>query len=143
MVGINTCRTDCTDVEWIEYCNMPQIHDNETPKNNLLPIESKKYLEARKLIQLLNSSSYAPEIRIAICFSCDYNKYCGVNYNKYLLKVKKKSISGYDYDNKEIGKKIQAVNVIQQKWLEYFYKPDSLCTTELAQHYQLLWVVRE
>jgi hypothetical protein len=81
-----------------------------------------------------------------------------------LLKVKKKSISGYDYDNeyalhryglwlqnaikkieraREIGKKIQAVNVIQQKWLEYFYRPDGLCATELAKHYQLLWVVRE
>ncbi|CAG8779091.1 9784_t:CDS:1, partial [Gigaspora margarita] len=143
MVGINTCETDCTDAEWIEYCNMLQIYNNETPsewmkwiwecltyfrKNNLLPNESKKYLEARRLIRLLNSSSYAPEIRIAICFSCDQlvytgqrkknienynhiemkrhwkfsctgNKYCSVSYNEYLLKVKKKSISGYNYDN--------------------------------------------
>ncbi|CAG8843751.1 43903_t:CDS:2, partial [Gigaspora margarita] len=111
-------------------------------KNNLLPNESKKYLEARRLIQLPNSGSYTPEIGIAICFS-----------------FKKKSISGYDYDNeyalhqyglwmqnaikkiecaREIGKKIQAVNIIQQKWLEYFYRPDGLCATELAQHYQLL-----
>jgi hypothetical protein len=97
-------------------------------------------------------------------FSCTGNKYCGVSYDEYLLKLEKKSISGYDYDNeyalhryglwlqnaikkieraREIGKKIQAVNVIQQKWLEYFYRPDGLCATELAKHYQLLWVVRE
>ncbi|CAG8810441.1 34635_t:CDS:2, partial [Gigaspora margarita] len=31
MVGINTHETNCTDAEWIEYCNMPQIRDNETP----------------------------------------------------------------------------------------------------------------
>ncbi|RIB16556.1 hypothetical protein C2G38_2189573 [Gigaspora rosea] len=172
MVGINTRRTDCSDAEWIEYCNMSQIHDNETPsewmkriwerliyfrENNLFPSKSNKYLEARRLILLPNSGSYAPEIRIAICFSCDH-------YNEYLLKVKKIYISGYDYDNeyalhqyglwmqnaikkieraREIGRKIQAVNVIQQKWLEYFYRPDGLCATELAQYYQLLWVVRE
>ncbi|RHZ89956.1 hypothetical protein Glove_9g70 [Diversispora epigaea] len=44
---------------------------------------------------------------------------------------------------REAGKKIRAVNIISQKWLEYMYKPDGLCTTELAQHYQLLWAVRE
>ncbi|CAG8853896.1 9696_t:CDS:2, partial [Gigaspora margarita] len=49
-------------------------------------------------------------------FSYTGNKSCGVSYNEYLLKVKKKSISGYDYDN----------------------EPDGLCATELAQHYQLL-----
>ncbi|RIB12898.1 hypothetical protein C2G38_2199396 [Gigaspora rosea] len=185
MSNINTCGTDCTDTEWVEYCNMLQIRNNETPsewmkriwlrlqyfrKNNLLSIESKKYLKARRLIRLPNSGLYAPEIGIAICFSCNQlvytgqrkknignynhigmerhwkfsctgNKYCGVSYNEYLLKVKKKSISGYDYNNKhalyryvlwmqnaikkiecarEIGKKIQAVNVIQQKWLEQY-----------------------
>ncbi|RHZ45691.1 hypothetical protein Glove_661g52 [Diversispora epigaea] len=44
---------------------------------------------------------------------------------------------------REIGKKIRAVKVIQEKWLEYFYRPDSLCASELALHYQLLWAVRE
>jgi hypothetical protein len=208
MVSINTHETDCTDAEWIEYCNMPQIRDNETPsewmkriwerltyfrENNLLPNESKKYLEARKLIRLPNSGSYAPEIGIAICFSCDQlvytgkrkknignynhigmerhwkfsctgNKYCGVTYNEYLLKVKKKSISGYNYDNeyalhryelwmqnaikktkraREIGKKIQACIIIQRKFIEYYYRPDGLCALEIAQHYKLLWMVRE
>ena len=44
---------------------------------------------------------------------------------------------------REIGRKIKAVKVIQEKWLEYFYRPDDLCTSELVLHYQLLWVVRE
>ncbi|CAG8852650.1 40211_t:CDS:2, partial [Gigaspora margarita] len=73
-------------------------------------------------------------------FSCTGNKYCGINYEEYLQKIEKKSILEYDYDNEEIGKKIQAVKVIQQKWLEYFYKPNSMYATELAQHYQLLWL---
>ncbi|CAG8746161.1 33863_t:CDS:2, partial [Gigaspora margarita] len=70
MVGINTRKTDCTDAEWIEYCNMPQICDNKTPK-----IE--RYWK----------------------FLYTGNKYCGISYNEYLLKVKKKSISEYNYDN--------------------------------------------
>ena len=208
MVGINTRGTDCTDAEWIEYCNMPQIRDNETPsewmkriwerliyfrENNLFPSESNKYLEARKIIRLPNSGSYASEIGIAICFSCDQlvytgqrkknignynhigmerhwkfsctgNKYCGVSYDEYLLKVKKKSILGYNYDNeyelhryglwmqnaikktkraREIGKKIRACILIQRKFIEYYYRPDSLHATELAQHYKLLLVIRE
>nr|CAG8511433.1 6970_t:CDS:2 [Entrophospora candida] len=44
---------------------------------------------------------------------------------------------------RETAKKIQAVNIIAQKWLEYMYRPDGLCASELAQHYQLLWAVRE
>ena len=44
---------------------------------------------------------------------------------------------------REVGRKIRAVNIIAQKWLEYMYRPDGLTATELAQHYQLLWVVRE
>ncbi|RIB16538.1 hypothetical protein C2G38_2189680 [Gigaspora rosea] len=179
MVSINTCGTDCTDAKWIEYCNMPQIRNNETP--------------TRRLIQLPNSGLYAPEIGIAICFSCDQlvytgqrkknignynhigmerhwkfsctsNKCCGVTYNEYLLKVKKKSISEYNYDNeytlhryelrmqnaikktkraREIGKKIQACIIIQCKFIEYYYRPDGLCASELAQHYKLLWIIRE
>ncbi|CAG8838095.1 17972_t:CDS:2, partial [Gigaspora margarita] len=65
MVGINTHRTDCTDAKWSEYCKMSQIHDNETPKNDLLP--NKRYFEARKEILLWNGirrcyDSYVPEI---------------------------------------------------------------------------------
>ncbi|RHZ72308.1 hypothetical protein Glove_243g121 [Diversispora epigaea] len=44
---------------------------------------------------------------------------------------------------REIGKKIRAVNIIAQKWLEYIYYPDGMTAKELAQHYQLLWTVRE
>ena len=72
--------------EWHEYCWMSQVRIGETPgewkeriwerlmyfrENALLPSQSKKYLEARKLIRFPDGSSYAPEIRIAICFSCD------------------------------------------------------------------------
>ncbi|CAG8854346.1 38109_t:CDS:2, partial [Gigaspora margarita] len=97
-------------------------------ENDLLSIENKKYLEARRLIRLPNSSSYTSEIGMAICFSCNQlvyigqrkknignynhigierhwkfsctgNKYCDVSYEEYLQKIEKKSISGYDYDN--------------------------------------------
>jgi len=92
------------------------------------------------------------------------NTYRGVNYDEYLLKIEQKSISGYDFDNeyvlhryelweqnaikkiqhaREVAKKIRAINIISQKWLEYMYRPDGLCTSELALHYQLLWAVRE
>ena len=205
--------TDCTDAEWDEYCKMPQIRDNETPsewmnriwprlqyfrENDLLPYNSKKYLEARKLITYWSEvngfyKSYAPEIGIAICFSCNQlvytgkrtkntgnynhigmerhwashctgNSFCGVNYDEYLLKIEQKSISGYIYDNeyalhhyelwmqnavrrikraREIGRKIQACRIIQRKWLEIFFRPEGMCATELALHYQLLWAVQE
>ena len=36
---------------------------------------------------------------------------------------------------REIGKKIRAVNIIAQKWLEYMYHPDGMTAEELAQHY--------
>ncbi|RIB28221.1 hypothetical protein C2G38_2137451 [Gigaspora rosea] len=151
----------CSDEEWSEYEKMPQVRTNETPsewmkriwerliyfrENNLFPSESNKYLEARKIIRLPNSGSYASEIGIAICFSCDQlvytgqrkknivnynhigmerhwkflctsNKYCGVNYEEY-LKIKQESNSGYDYDN-------------------------GMTAKQLAKHYQLLWAVRE
>ncbi|CAG8845955.1 10033_t:CDS:2, partial [Gigaspora margarita] len=140
--------------EWSEYVEMHQVHTNETPKNDLLPIESKKYLEARRLIQLLNSSSYASEIGIAIYFSCDQLVYIGQrkknigNYNhiemerhwKFLCTGNKfcgNAIKKIEHARK-IGKKIQAVKVIQQKWLEYFYRSDSMYATELAQYYQLI-----
>ncbi|CAG8841391.1 46261_t:CDS:2, partial [Gigaspora margarita] len=173
----------CSNEEWSEYVKMPQVHTNETPsewmkriwkhltyfrENNLLPIESKKYLKARKLIQLPNSEEYRKlqpyRNGEALEILCTSNKYCGISYEEYLQKIEKKSILGYDYDNeyalhryglwmqnaikkiehaRKISKKIQAVKVIQQKWLEYFYRPDSIYATELAQHYQLLWAVRE
>ncbi|CAG8628383.1 8777_t:CDS:2 [Gigaspora margarita] len=106
----------CSDEEWSEYVEMPQVRTNETP------------CEWMKRIWERFTSSYAPEIGIAIYFSCNQlvytskrtknignynyigmerhwashcmgNSYCGVSYDEYLLKIKKKSISGYDYDN--------------------------------------------
>ena len=63
MVTIQDLRgSKCTDIEWTEYCWMPQVRTNETPRkwkqriwsclqyfkeNDLLPIESKKYFNAR------------------------------------------------------------------------------------------------
>ena len=196
----------CTDDEWTEYCQMPQVRTNETPgkwkeriwerlmyfrENALLPSQSKKYLEARKLIRFPDGSSYAPEIGIAICFSCDRlvytgqrkknignynhigmekhwkfsctgNKYCGVNYEEY-LKIRQKSNSGYDYDNKyalhryelwecnairrlkrarEIGKRIQACIKIQRKIVEWIYRPDGFNAQKLALHYACLQNIR-
>ncbi len=95
---------------------------------------------------------------------CTGNAYCGVNYDEYLLRIEQKSISGYIYDNeyalhcyelwmqntirkvkraREIGKKIRACTIIQRKFIEYMYKPNGMMAEELAQHYQLLWIVRE
>ncbi|RIB09074.1 hypothetical protein C2G38_2209879 [Gigaspora rosea] len=155
MFSINTHGTDCTNAECIEYCNMPQIRDNETPsewmkriwerltyfrENNLLPNVSKKYLEARRLIRLPNSGSYAPKIGIAICFSWyNYdNEYALHRYELWMQNAIKKTKRA-----REIGKKIQACIIIQRKFIEYYYRPDGLCASELAQHYKLLWMIRE
>ncbi|RHZ58777.1 hypothetical protein Glove_368g54 [Diversispora epigaea] len=200
-------NSNCTDAEWDEYVCMGNVRDSETPtewmdriwprlqyfrENNLLPTESKKYLEARKSVLVPTLGTYAPAIGLAICFSCDQliyngdqtakmsgcnyigmvrhwkfscsgNKYCGVNHDEY-LKIKQKSNSAYTFDDKmhmyqyglwmqnairkierarEIGRKIRAAKVIQQKWIEYMYRPDGLCASLLAEHYQLLWAVRE
>ncbi|CAG8737492.1 39703_t:CDS:1, partial [Gigaspora margarita] len=75
-----TISSKCSNKEWIEYCKMSQIRDNETSsewmkriwpclqyfrENDLLP--NKRYFEARKEILLWNGirrcyDSYAPEI---------------------------------------------------------------------------------
>ena len=44
---------------------------------------------------------------------------------------------------REAGKKISACTIIQRKWLEIFYRPEGMCATQLAEHYKLLWAVRE
>ena len=81
-----------SDIEWTDYCWMPQVRTNETPRkwkqriwsrlqyfkeNDLLPIESKKYFNARKLIRFQDGTSYAPTIGIAICLSCNKLVYTG------------------------------------------------------------------
>ncbi|CAG8849725.1 39_t:CDS:2, partial [Gigaspora margarita] len=199
--------TNCTDAEWDEILEMGIVSSNETPtewvnriwprlqyfrENVLLPSNSRKYFEARKLIRLPNSGSYAPEIGIAICFSCDQlvytgqrkknignynhigmerhwkfsctgNKYCGVSYDEYLLKVEKKSISGYDYNNeyalhryglwmqnairkieraRAVGRKIRACTIMQRKVVEWIYRPEGLTAQELALHYACLQNIR-
>ncbi|CAG8620655.1 9099_t:CDS:2, partial [Ambispora gerdemannii] len=63
-------------------------------ENDLLPDQSKRYLEARKLIRF-------PDGRMEKHWAshCMGNAYCGVKYNEYLLKIEQKSISRYDFDN--------------------------------------------
>ncbi|RHZ49367.1 hypothetical protein Glove_522g50 [Diversispora epigaea] len=97
--------------------------------------------------------------------NCTGNAYCDISFRDYIeFKNKLKSGLTNSFDEKqairryelwmqnairrvkrarEIGRKIRAVKVIQEKWLEYFYRPDGLCASELALHYQLLWTVRE
>ena len=85
-------RGSCSPEEWVKYCNMPQVCTNETPaewkkriwarliyfrENNLLPDQSKKYLEARNAIRFPDGTSYSSTIGIAICFSCDQLVYIG------------------------------------------------------------------
>ncbi|RHZ66587.1 hypothetical protein Glove_306g11 [Diversispora epigaea] len=95
--------------------------------------------------------------------NCTGNAYCDISYKDY-MELKSRSEANNSYFEKkvirryelwmqnairrvkrarEIGRKIRAVKVIQEKWLEYFYRPDGLCASELALHYQLLWAIRE
>ena len=83
MVSLSERRgTNCTDAEWNELLEMGIVSSNETPtewmnriwtrlqyfrENDLLPTNSKKYFEARKLITYWSEvnefyKSYAPEI---------------------------------------------------------------------------------
>ncbi|CAG8636310.1 17141_t:CDS:2, partial [Dentiscutata heterogama] len=158
--------TNCTPEEWYEYCKMPQVRENETPseEHGLLLTQSKKYLEAKELILFPNNTPYAREIRLAICFSCNQliycgqrtqnignynhigierhwkfscigNKYCGVSHDEY-LKIKQKP--KYNFDDKDVGRKIQACIIIQRKVVEWIYRPDGLTAQELALHYTCL-----
>ena len=44
---------------------------------------------------------------------------------------------------RETAKKDRACRIIQRKWLEIFYRPEGMCASLLAEHYKLLWAVRE
>ncbi|RHZ63738.1 hypothetical protein Glove_328g71 [Diversispora epigaea] len=44
---------------------------------------------------------------------------------------------------REVGRKIQACITIQRKFIEWYYRHSGLCASLLAEHYQLLWAVRE
>jgi len=111
MVTIQDLRgSKFTDIEWTEYCNLPQVRTNKTPgnwkkriwtrltyfrENNLLPDQSKRYLEARKLIRFLDDGSYAPEIGIAIC---DQLVYTGSMHDQCLFTIVFASLHRYkDY----------------------------------------------
>nr|CAG8531670.1 2624_t:CDS:2 [Entrophospora candida] len=118
----------CTSEEWTEYCCwMPQVRADETPgewkqriwdhlmyfrENDLFSSESKKYLEARKLIRFWSDAnefwtSYVPEIGIAICFSCNQlkhwtssctgNKFRGISFEVIKLGQKSKRTFGKNF----------------------------------------------
>ncbi|RHZ81430.1 hypothetical protein Glove_120g47 [Diversispora epigaea] len=109
--------------------------------NDLLPTSSKKYLEART----------------------EEWRDIGISYDEYLKIEQKLRLTPIHIDDyalhryelwqcnaigkieraKEVGRKIRACTIIQKKWLEIFYKPDGMCATLLAEHYKLLWAVRE
>nr|CAG8638659.1 14639_t:CDS:1 [Entrophospora candida] len=95
--------------------------------------------------------------------NCTGNAYCDISHKDY-MELKSRSEASNSYFEKdaihcyelwmsnaikkiqrarEVGKKIRAVNIISQKWLEYMYRPDGLCASQLAEHYKLLWAVRE
>ncbi|RHZ62035.1 hypothetical protein Glove_344g13 [Diversispora epigaea] len=95
--------------------------------------------------------------------NCTGSKYCDMDFKEYMeLKDKPRdsipyftarAVDRYELriENlvkrvkhiRETAKKIRATKIIQQKWLEIFYRPDGLCATQLAKHYKLLWAVRE
>ena len=95
--------------------------------------------------------------------NCTGNRHCDISFKEYMeLKQKPEAerdiftrLAIHRYElrienliNKvkhirETAKKIRAVNIIAQKWLEYIYHPDGMTAEELALHYQLLWAVRE
>ncbi|CAG8834925.1 18800_t:CDS:2, partial [Gigaspora margarita] len=124
----------CSNEEWSEYVEMPQVRTNETSRME---------------------RHWASH--------CTGNSYCGVSYDEYLLKIKKKSISGYDYDNeyalhryglwmqnairkiecaRAVGRKIRACTIIQRKVVEWIYHPEGLTAQELALHYACLQNIR-
>ncbi|CAG8536025.1 328_t:CDS:2, partial [Scutellospora calospora] len=104
----------------------------------------------------------AVKVNIAICYSCNQfvyvdkrvgyelyhnykieeywctnytrNRYCDICFKEYMELKQKLEVE---------TKKIRAVKIIQQKWIEIIYKPDGLKAKELAKHYKLLWVVKE
>nr|CAG8613028.1 4072_t:CDS:2 [Entrophospora candida] len=163
-------RTDETPGDWKSRIWTRLMYFRE---NDLFPGESNKYLEASRPKKLSDGTLYAPTIGIAICFSCmekhwkfscSGNEFCSVSYEEY-TKIKQKPKSApYSVEDKyafhryklwmenatkrlkcarEVGRKIRAVNIIKEKWIEYIYHPDGLTAKELAEHYKLLQSVRE
>ncbi|CAH1766573.1 2779_t:CDS:2, partial [Entrophospora sp. SA101] len=145
---------------------MKRIWDQLTnyKNNNRLTYDKKRYLIARKMEYLCGyECGFRHFMDKHWSTNCTGNAYCDISYKDY-IELKSRSETSNSYFEKEairryelwmqnairrvkhareIGRKIRAVNVIQQKWLEYFYRPDGLCASELTLHYQLLWAVRE
>ena len=159
--------------------------------NNILPESGKKYLKGRKIIYSWDNSTDSIENGIAICLSCDQlvyigknintgnyyhsgiekhwrnscsgNKFCGLDYSKYLETIQKpKSTRSINEKHalylyrlwqcnairkiryaKKIGKKIWACIIIQRKILEWLYHPKNKLAKKLELHYKYLQNIRE
>ncbi|CAG8834157.1 46262_t:CDS:2, partial [Gigaspora margarita] len=143
-----------------EYVKLPQVHTNETSsewmkwiwkrltyfrENNLLPNETICF-SCNQLVytgkQTKNIKNYNHiGIERHWASHCMGNSYCGYALHRYKL-WESNTIKKIQHA-KEVGKKIRAINIISQKWLEYFYRPEGICATELVQHYKFLWSIRE
>ncbi|CAG8527891.1 13884_t:CDS:2, partial [Acaulospora morrowiae] len=44
---------------------------------------------------------------------------------------------------REVGKKMRPCILIQHKWIEFMHHPNGLIVKQLAEHYKLLWTIRE
>ncbi|RIB16205.1 hypothetical protein C2G38_2190585 [Gigaspora rosea] len=103
---------------------MPQIRDNETPSEWMKRIwERLTYFRENNLLPNSRKND---------------NKYALHRYELWMQNAIKKTKRA-----REIGKKIQVCIIIQRKFIEYYYRPDGLCASELTQHYKLLWMIRE
>ncbi|RHZ81500.1 hypothetical protein Glove_120g9 [Diversispora epigaea] len=103
----------------------------------------KRYIIANKMKYLWEGDlGHAIGVNIVICYSCNKLVYSNIgSIRRYELWIQ--NAIRRVKRAREIGRKIRDVKVIQEKWLEYFYRPDGLCASELALHYQLLWAVQE
>ncbi|RIB20442.1 hypothetical protein C2G38_2179308 [Gigaspora rosea] len=166
MVYTDKCPV-LSDIEWRDNCQFPVIHKGETLSDWMKRIwdQLTNYKNNNRLTD--DKNSYECGFRHFMdrywSTNCTGNAYCDISYKDYIeLKIRyeasnsyfeKEAIHRYELwmQNatrrvkfvREIGKKIRAVKVIQRKFIEYYYRPSGLCASELAQHYQLLWMVRE
>nr|CAG8626686.1 656_t:CDS:2 [Entrophospora candida] len=168
MVYTDKCPV-LSNIEWRDNCQFPVICDGETPsdwkkriwgqlmnyRNNNRLIDSMKwYIVARKM-EYMEGFSYgiAIEVNIAICYSCDQFVYVDKRvgyefYHKYKMEEhwrtncignKHCDISFKEY--MELKQKPEAERDIFTRLA--IHRPDGLCASQLAEHYKLLWAVRE
>jgi hypothetical protein len=94
---------------------------------------------------------------------CKGNEFSTISFEKYMEIKHKSNDNLYSFDSHcryhyEIwmknattklkralvaGKQIRAVKIIQNKWLEYMYRPEGLKAVQLAMHYELIRGIRQ